>query len=146
MLSLALSVFLQDPNSPSLHFIFPYVASGGFKIKNKLSLNNFFWKTSFLKRNVDMLCCNKSVSHSRLCDPMDWGPPGLSVHSMFQARILERFTISSCRVASWPRDGTQVSCVSCIGRQSTEPPGKPQIIHGRYHQSNSGRIETQKQL
>ena len=23
------------------------------------------------------------------CDPMDWGPPGSSVHGIFQARILE---------------------------------------------------------
>ena len=24
-----------------------------------------------------------------LCDPMDWGPPGSSVHGILQARILE---------------------------------------------------------
>ena len=35
-----------------------------------------------------------------------------------QARTLERVAISSSRGSSWPRDQTQVSCVSCIGRCS----------------------------
>ena len=35
---------------------------------------------------------------------------------IFQARILERVAISSSRGPSLPRDGKQVSCVSCIGR------------------------------
>jgi len=29
-----------------------------------------------------------------LCDPMDYSPPGSSVHGIFQARILESFAIS----------------------------------------------------
>ena len=49
-----------------------------------------------------------------LCDPMDYSPPGSSVHGILQARIPERFAISSSRGSSWPRDGT---CISCIGRQ-----------------------------
>ena len=28
-------------------------------------------------------------SRPALCDPMDWSPPGLSVHGISQARILE---------------------------------------------------------
>ena len=27
--------------------------------------------------------------HLTLCDPMDWGPPGSSLHRLVQARILE---------------------------------------------------------
>ena len=30
-----------------------------------------------------------------LCDPMDYSPPGYSVHEVFQARILEWVAISS---------------------------------------------------
>ena len=54
---------------------------------------------------------------------------GSSVHEISQARILEWVAISS-RGSSWPRDWTQVSCVSCTGRWffTTEPPGKPQIL------------------
>ena len=33
-----------------------------------------------------------SLSHIRLCDPVDWNLPGSSVHGILQARILEQFT------------------------------------------------------
>ena len=36
---------------------------------------------------------------------------------ILQARILEWIAMPSSRGSSWPRDGTHVSCVSCIGRQ-----------------------------
>ena len=41
-----------------------------------------------------------------LCDPMDCGPPGSSVHGIFQARILEWVAISFSRGSSHPRDRT----------------------------------------
>ena len=49
------------------------------------------------------------------------------VHGIFLARILEWVVISSSRATSWPRDGSCISCVSCIaGRFFTvEPLGKP---------------------
>ena len=40
------------------------------------------------------------LSRVRLCDTMDWGQPGSSVHSIFQARILEWVAISSPRGSS----------------------------------------------
>ena len=49
-------------------------------------------------------------SYARLCDPMDYGPPGSSVHGIFQARILEQVAISSSTASSQPRDRTHVSC------------------------------------
>ena len=47
-----------------------------------------------------------SVSQSclTLCDPIDCGPPGSSVHGVFQARILEWVAISFSRGSSQPRD------------------------------------------
>ena len=51
-----------------------------------------------------------------LCDPMDWSPPGSSVHGIFQARILEWVTISSSQGSSRPRDRTHISCISYNGR------------------------------
>ena len=45
-----------------------------------------------------------------LCDPMD--PPGSSVHSILQARILEWVAISFSRGSSWRRDWTPVSHIS----------------------------------
>ena len=38
-----------------------------------------------------------------LCDPMDWSPPGSSVHVIFQARILEWVITSSSRDLPDPR-------------------------------------------
>ena len=51
-----------------------------------------------------------------LCNPMDYGPPGSSVHEIFQARILVWVAISSFRESSWPRDWTHILCISCIDR------------------------------
>ena len=52
--------------------------------------------------------------------PMDYSPPGSSVHGLFQARILEWIATSSSRGSSWPTDQT---CISYIvdGFFTTEP-------------------------
>ena len=52
------------------------------------------------------------------CNYIDCSSPGSSVHGILQARILEWVAISSSRGSSWPRDQTQVSCVSCISKWS----------------------------
>ena len=38
-----------------------------------------------------------------LCDPVDCGLPGFSLHGISQARILEGVAISSCKGSSRPR-------------------------------------------
>ena len=53
-----------------------------------------------------------------LCNPMDCGPPGSSVHGILQAKILEWVAISSSRGSSQPRDSTSITCVSCMGGRS----------------------------
>ena len=57
------------------------------------------------------------LSRAYLCDPMDYSPPGSSVHVILQARILEWVAISYSRTSSQARDQTQVSCISCAGSQ-----------------------------
>ena len=49
-----------------------------------------------------------------LCDPIDYSPPGFSVHGTLQARILGWVAMSSSRGSSQPRDRTCDSCISCI--------------------------------
>ena len=49
-------------------------------------------------------------------DPMDCSPPGSNAHGILQKRILEWFAMPSSRELSQPKDPTQVSCVSRIGR------------------------------
>ena len=61
--------------------------------------------------------CLVSKSGLTFCNPIDCSLPGLSVHGISQARILEWVAISFSRGSSWPRDWSHVYCVSCIGRQ-----------------------------
>ena len=63
--------------------------------------------------NIKSTCVQ---SCSTLCDPMDYSPPGLSVHGIFQKRILEWVAISFFRGSSHTRDWTCVFCIFCIGR------------------------------
>ena len=51
-------------------------------------------------------------SYLTLCDPIDYNPPGSSLHGIFQARILEWVAIPFSKVSSWPRDWTWVSCIA----------------------------------
>ena len=58
--------------------------------------------------------------HAQSCPtlrhPLDCTLAGFSVHGALQARILEWVAISYSRGSSWPRDQTNISCVSCISR------------------------------
>ena len=46
------------------------------------------------------------------CNPMDYSPPGFSVHGILQTRILEWVAISFYRESSWLKDQTLVSCIA----------------------------------
>ena len=59
------------------------------------------------------VCVLEAQSRPVLCDPMDFRPPGSSVHGIFQTRILDWVSVSFSRGSSQPGDGTRVSCVSC---------------------------------
>jgi len=51
------------------------------------------------------VCVGKSLqSCLTLCDPMDYSPPGSSVHGILQARILEWVAMPFSRRSSQPRD------------------------------------------
>ena len=62
--------------------------------------------------------CMCAQSCPALCSPMDCSPDGSSVHETFQATILEWVAISCSTGSSWPRDRTQVSNISCTGKQT----------------------------
>ena len=61
---------------------------------------------------------------SNSCDPLDYSPPGFSVHGISQARLVEWVAISSYRGSSQSRDQTRVFCIAG-GFFTTESPGKP---------------------
>ena len=79
-------------------------------------LHLLHWQAGSLPLNhlgspSDWVC---SVTHScpTLCDPMDWSPPGSSVHGIFQARILQWVAIPFSRGYSWPRNRILISCIA----------------------------------
>ena len=61
--------------------------------------------------------CMHAQSCLTLCNPMICSPPGSSVYGIFPVRIPEWVAISYSRGSSRPKDGTHISCVSCLGRQ-----------------------------
>ena len=76
-----------------------------------------WFKGNLINSNTQQLKGVGVPSCVQLCDSRDRSPPSTSVHGTLQARILDWAAISSTRGSSWPRDWTQVSRVSCIGRQ-----------------------------
>ena len=70
-----------------------------------------------------------------LCDPMDYNPPGSSVHGVPQARILEWIAISFSKGSFPSRDRTRVSCIvrQILYRLSEH-------AHYYIHQSNTENV------
>ena len=88
---------------------------------SKESVGGIGWKinaplTGCLVKKQDFVC-SVNPSCLSLCNPRDCSPPGSSVRGISQARILEWVAISFSGGSSWPRDGTHISYVSCLGRQ-----------------------------
>ena len=55
-------------------------------------------------------------SCSTVCNPVDCSPPGSSVHGISRQEYSCGLPFPPPRESSQPRDRTQTSCVSCIGR------------------------------
>ena len=80
------------------------------------------------------ICCGCLVAklYLTLCDPMDYSPPGSSVHGIPQARVLEWLAISSSRGPFRPRGQTCVSSVYLHSQEASlllAPPGKPTVYY-----------------
>ena len=71
-------------------------------------------KSVFFKRNIYFHMCACAQPCPTPCNPMDYSPPGSSVHGIPQVRILEWVAISSSMGSSWPRDQTCISWVFSI--------------------------------
>jgi len=65
--------------------------------------------SGFCESEVKVLVVQLSPT---LCNPMDYSPPGSSVHGILQTRILEWVAVPFSRGFSRPRDRTQVSCIA----------------------------------
>ena len=104
-----------------------------FRVKKKKQSSLF--ADDMILHMCAVLSC---FSRVRLCDSMDCGLPGFSVHGILQARILEWVTISYSRGSSQPRDQTHISYVSCFGRRV--------LYHQRHLRSPILHNYTQKAL
>ena len=71
----------------------------------------------FMKDCVFLECVLSLQLCLTLCNPLEYSPPGFSVHGILQARTLQWIAMPSSRGSSQPRNWTWVSYVSCIGRQ-----------------------------
>ena len=98
---------------------------------NQMKIDNLTWISC-------CYCCSAAKLSLIFFDPMDYSPPGSSVHGVLQtrtsvygvlqARILEWVAISFSRGFSWTKDGTHVFC---IGRWIlySESPWKPPCLN-----------------
>ena len=75
--------------------------------QSRIELHPLQWKCRVFTTRIVL-----SLSRVRLCDLMDYSPPGSCVHGFLQARTLEWVAISSARGSSQPRDRTQISRIS----------------------------------
>ena len=82
------------------------------------------------------VCVVCTQSCPTLCDPMDYSPPGSSVHGNFQARILEWAAILYSRGSSRPRHQIHISCVSCRNADSL-----PLVPLGKRHFKEFSRAQ-----
>ena len=64
---------------------------------------------SFEVNIILLVQCSSLCYILSLCNPVDYSPPGSSVHGISQARIQEWVAISSCRASSQPKDQTHIS-------------------------------------
>ena len=65
--------------------------------------------------HLQVICTESLPSCLTLCNPLDYSPPGSSVHGILQARILEWVSRPWSKGSSQPRDWTHISYVSCLG-------------------------------
>ena len=96
-------------------------ASAGLNLRNP-GLNNLTsadnWLSALLTLNLNICQYINTAEHFvfqsclTLCDPMDYSPPGSSVHSILEARILAWVAISFSGGSSRPRDRAWVSCTA----------------------------------
>ena len=83
-----------------------------------------------------LLCVLVAQLCPTLCDPMDYSPPGSSIHGILQARILEWVALPSPR--DRPNPGIEPrSPVSQADSSPSEPPGYQnyqweQLVSPRY--------------
>ena len=95
-------------NKLAVHIRWPKYWSFSFSISPSIDYSGYL--------EVGCACTKSFQSYQTLCNPMDCCLPGSSDHGILQAWILDLVAISLSRGSSWPRDGTSISYIFCIGK------------------------------
>ena len=119
-------IYYTDPDIPYFTLLLQLKSVHKYSLKkNNNDMKILAQKKIFITSHICSGINSVSLTQSYMtfCDPMDYSPPGSSVHGILQARILEWVTISSSRASSHPRDQTRNSCVFALAGKffTTEP-------------------------
>ena len=122
----AITVYMRTPDPGK-------VTSWAFQVGGHCSRSHSTLPTHTGEHSVCRICpgtytwggCSVAQWCPTLCDPMDYSPPGSSVHGISQARILEWAAISSSRGSFWLRDRNHVSCIGRAGSLPLSHGGSP---------------------
>ena len=111
VLNIELLGYIADMLSRMIVLIYPFISCVRVRASERV------WERAVTKGKDEGCCCWAASVVSDSLWSMDCSLPRSSVHDIFQARILGWVVISSSRWSCWPRDRTQVSHSSFIGRQ-----------------------------
>ena len=100
------SIFLDFPKIPNLYTL-------NAEIVNFRICSFWLYRERCFVTVTDRHACLIAQSCLILCNSMDYGPPGSSIHGIFQARIPEWVVLSFSMGSPQPRGQ---NCISFIGR------------------------------
>ena len=101
--------FLTYDSHTDVGFLLKRFGSSKYTTWTLLSVVSI-WGTELIRpHESESVSCSACLT---LCDIIDCGLPGSSVHEIFQARILEWVANPFSRGSSWPRDRTWVSHIA----------------------------------
>ena len=73
--------------------------------------------------------CMRMFGHVQLfCDPVDYSPPGSSVHGILQVRMLEGVGYHSLLQGIFPTQGLNLDLLHLLYRQADALRGKPLCV------------------
>ena len=107
----------RTPGFSVLHYLLEFAQTHVHRVGDIIQPSRPLSSPSPPVFNFSQHRCSVTQSCSTLCNPVDCSKLGSSVHGILQARILELVTMPFSRGSSQPRDWTDVSYVSCIGRR-----------------------------
>ena len=99
------------PHNPTIERVVPSIAGGLQNLPLALWLESILTHKSMVHKENEVKVLVAQL-YPTLCNPVDCGPPGSSVHGIPQARILEWVTFPFSR-GIFPMQGSSPSLLHC---------------------------------